>query len=174
MAARWARVTPERFAQQPFFRGVPPAPPAEVFDGPTNPASLASPQFTSGRRAPRLASPEIPDSAHRSGLCYFSNPRYQLPDLYSLDHSCRSLMTERSHAASGLMALLEFVDLLVSFLLGILHRLADFVPPLVRLVGGGVLVRLLHFLGSIFSTPPSLLCRTFGLIHNSIDRKRVV
>ena len=48
------------------------------------------------------------------------------------------------------MAVLEFVDLLVGFLLGVSHRLTDPVPPFVCLVGCGVLVRLLHFFSRVF------------------------
>ena len=39
---------------------------------------------------------------------------------------------------------------------------------LVCLVGCGVLVRLLYLLGSVFGVAPSLLCCTFGLIHNAM------
>jgi hypothetical protein len=49
---------------------------------------------------------------------------------------------------------------------GIGHRLADFVPSLVRLVSGCGL-RLLHLRGSIFSVAPSLFSRTTGLIRHS-------
>src|SRR5580765_4853815 len=66
------------------------------------------------------------------------------------------------------MALPEFVDLLTGFILGVFHRLTDLVLPFVCLVGCGVLVRLLHFFGSVFSVVPSLLCRTLALIHNSL------
>jgi len=66
------------------------------------------------------------------------------------------------------MTRLEFVDLLVDLLLGILYRLTHLVSGLVRLVGCGVLVRLLHFFCSVFGVAPSLLCRTFGLIRNSL------
>jgi hypothetical protein len=55
------------------------------------------------------------------------------------------------------MALLEFVDLLVDLLLGILHRLTDLVSPLVCLVGCGVVVRLLHLFGSLFKRCPTSL-----------------
>jgi len=42
------------------------------------------------------------------------------------------------------MPLLEFVDLLVDLLLGVLHRLTDLASRLVCLVGCGVLVRVLY------------------------------
>src|ERR1019366_6845172 len=56
------------------------------------------------------------------------------------------------------MALFELIDLRFGLLLGILHRLTDLAPRLVRLVGCGVLVRLLHLFGSVFGVAPSLLC----------------
>jgi hypothetical protein len=66
------------------------------------------------------------------------------------------------------MALLELVYLLTGFILGILHRLTDLVPPLVRLVGCDVLARLSHFFGGVFCIAPCFLGRTFGLIHNPL------
>lgn len=54
------------------------------------------------------------------------------------------------------MTPLEFVDLLVDLLLGILYRLTHLVSGLVRLVGCGVLVGLLHLFGSVFSVAPRL------------------
>src|ERR1700677_4056964 len=72
------------------------------------------------------------------------------------------------------MAILELDDLLVNLFFGVLHRLTDFVPPLVHLVGCGVLVRLLHFFGSVFSVAPSLLGRALGLIRNPLIGQFVV
>src|SRR5579863_6718221 len=66
------------------------------------------------------------------------------------------------------MTLLEFVDLLVGRFLGVLHRLTYLVPPLMCLVGCGVLVCLLDFFGSVFRVAPRLLRRAFGLIYNSL------
>src|ERR1039458_8204743 len=66
------------------------------------------------------------------------------------------------------MALLESLDLLTGFILGILHRLTDLVPPLVCLVRCDVLARLSHFFGSVFSVAPQLpdwlVCRFRGLL----------
>src|ERR1039458_10274511 len=72
------------------------------------------------------------------------------------------------------MALLESLDLLTGFILGILHRLTDLVPPLVCLVRCDVLARLSHFFGSVFSVAPRLFGRTFGLTHNSLIGQFVV
>src|ERR1035437_768748 len=72
------------------------------------------------------------------------------------------------------MALLEFVDLLTGFILGVFHRLTDLVPPLVCLVGCDVLARLLHFFCRFLSVAPRLLCRTFALLHNSLIGKLFV
>ena len=47
-------------------------------------------------------------------------------------------MLDRTYAGSGRMVLLEFVNLLVGFFLGILNRPVDFVAPLASLVGGGI------------------------------------
>src|ERR1017187_3161588 len=72
------------------------------------------------------------------------------------------------------MALLEFIDLLTGFILGVFHRLTDLVPPLVCLVGCDVLARLLHFFCRFLSVAPRLLCRTFALLHNSLIGKLFV
>ena len=66
------------------------------------------------------------------------------------------------------MTLFEFIDPLGGFLLGVLHRLTESVPPLVSPLGYGILVRPSNGFRSVFSVAPRFLGRTFGLIDNSL------
>src|ERR1700722_6901368 len=69
------------------------------------------------------------------------------------------------------MTLFEIVDLLVDFVFGVLHWLADSVSRLVRLVVSGVLMELLHLIGSVLGIAPSLFCRTSRLVDDSLIRE---